>query len=118
MVTDETGKAFVNLIPIGEKTGNNYGIPSGSIDQYLTDIVVTPNPLTNASVLEYTLLQDQLVFISVFDMLGRKVQDVLFEKQTSGSYSIPLYNLPIQSGMYVLNVGLLDGSMPIKIIKP
>ncbi|MEO0525876.1 MAG: G8 domain-containing protein, partial [Bacteroidota bacterium] len=80
MVTDSEGYAWANLIPKGEKTGNNFGIASGSAGQYFANVVITPNPLTSESVLEYTLLQDQLVSVSVFDMLGRRVKDVLFEK--------------------------------------
>ncbi len=117
MVTDEEGYSWVNLIPKGEKTGNNFGVESGSPEQYFRDMVLYPNPLTPDSKLEYTLYQKELVSIEVYDVLGRKVNQIFLGEQDSGNQSIPLGNMVNQSGIYVLNIRVEDTSVPIKVIK-
>ncbi|MFP2996967.1 G8 domain-containing protein [Spongiivirga sp. MCCC 1A20706] len=117
MITDEEGKDWVNLIPIGEKTGANYGIDADSADRFFLNMSVTPNPLTNESALTYTLLQDKTVSIGLYDILGRKVKDILNEEQESGDYRISLDGIPVQSGMYILNVSLSEVSIPFKVMK-
>ncbi len=118
MVTDETGYAWANLIPQGEKTGNNYGIEYGDIRQFIMDVTVTPNPITGASTVDYVLLQDQTVAISIFDMLGRKIKVVTIEEQEDGAHSIPLEMGNLSSGTYVVEINLLVNSFPIKVVKP
>ncbi|NHF58627.1 T9SS type A sorting domain-containing protein [Flavobacteriaceae bacterium TP-CH-4] len=118
MVTDETGYSNINLIPQGEKTGNNYGIEYGDIRQFVLDAKVYPNPLSADSRLEYTLLQDQVVAISIYDILGRKVKTLLVEEQEDGFHSVPIGEHVMQSGTYVVDINFLVSSLPIKIIKP
>lgn len=117
MVTDQEGKDWVNLFPLGEKTGNNFDIDTGSVEQFFRDIALTPNPLTYESKLEYTLLQDEFVSIDIFDILGRNVKQVLSEDQKSGTHSIPINDLVMQSGVYILNIRIADLTFPIKMIK-
>ncbi len=118
MVTNEEGLAQVNLIPKGEKTGNNFGIEYGDVRQFVLDARVYPNPITADSRLEYTLLQDQTVAISIYDILGRKVKTLLVEEQEDGLHSIPIGQYMMQSGTYILDINFLVSSLPIKIIKP
>ena len=118
MVTDETGYAWMNLIPKGDKTGNNYGLPSNSPELYFRDIIVYPNPLTADSRLEYTLQQKETISIDVFDMLGRRVNTLFFGEQDSGRHSISLANVALQSGAYVLSLRVAKAYIPIKIVKP
>ncbi|MFD2588866.1 G8 domain-containing protein [Croceitalea marina] len=118
MVTDETGYSKVNLIPKGEKTGNNYGLPDNSPDLYFRDITVYPNPLTSSSVLQYTLNQKEFLSVEVFDMLGRKTKQLFLGERDSGNHTLSLENVVVQSGVYILNVRVDDISVPIKIIKP
>ncbi len=118
MVTNSEGLAWVNLIPQGEKTGNNFGIEYGDVRQFVLDARVYPNPITADSRLEYTLLQDQTVAISIYDILGRKVKTLLVEEQEDGLHSIPIGQYMMQSGTYILDINFLVSSLPIKIIKP
>lgn len=118
MVTDAEGYAWVNLLPRGEKTGNNYGISSDSPERYFRDIMVHPNPLTPDSRLEYSLQQEALVAVDIFDVLGRKVSSVYYGEQNPGSQSISLEGLTMQSGTYILSLRAHDVVVAIKIVKP
>ncbi len=118
MVTDETGYAWVNLIPEGDKTGNNYGIDTGDIQQFVTGVRVSPNPITAQSALEYVLLQDQTVVISMFDILGRRLRVLSAGTQEDGQYSIPLQMDHLASGTYVVEIKFATASLPVKVVKP
>ncbi|WP_299222073.1 G8 domain-containing protein [uncultured Aquimarina sp.] len=117
MITKEDGKDWLLMIPVGQRNGPNYGVDSDDLERYIINMVVYPNPLNSNSVLEYTLLQDQLVSITMYDMLGRKVRKIISEEQEAGIHSIPLDNIPVQSGLYALNIELLEASTEIKVIK-
>ncbi|QLG45720.1 G8 domain-containing protein [Costertonia aggregata] len=118
MVTDETGHAKINLIPKGEKTGNNYGIPDNSPDLFFRDISVYPNPISAESVLQYTLNQDEFISVELFDLLGRKINQLDIGKKDSGNHTLPLDNIVVNSGVYVLAVKVENVTVPIKVVKP
>ncbi len=118
MVTGTDGKAYVNIIPRGQNTGTNFGLELGTSEQFFGDMQVYPNPLSPDSKLDYTLLQEEFLSISLFDVLGRNLGTLYAGKQDSGQHSMPLPMEKFQSGVYLLNINIDNASISMKVVKP
>ncbi|MEL6916489.1 MAG: G8 domain-containing protein [Bacteroidota bacterium] len=116
LVTDLEGLAFAR-INAGEGIDVGDGITSTQAFQDIINVAVTPNPLTNESALNYTLLKEQFVGIAIFHMTGRKLKVISAEQQDAGSYTVPLDNLYLQSGVYAISFRLADQDVAVKVIK-
>ncbi|MEM9361378.1 MAG: G8 domain-containing protein [Bacteroidota bacterium] len=117
MVTGSDGLAHVTIKPKGQNTGNNFGLEIGSEEQFFRDLTVYPNPLTSESKLEYTLLQNEILSIDVYDVLGRSLGNIFSGKQDSGFHSIPLNTVRLNSGVYILSIRVGSASFSVKVIK-
>jgi cytochrome c peroxidase len=60
-----------------------------------------PNPFNPTTTLTYTLLDDAEVELSVFDLLGRRVQVLASGHHAAGTYSATFDAMSIPSGVYV-----------------
>ncbi len=116
LVTDELGSAYARIL-----AGEGIEVGDGTITpQEFNDVInvrVSPNPITNESYLEYTLLKDQFIGIGLFDMTGRKIKTLEAEQQDAGSHQIPLDGTNLLSGVYVVSFQLADQVVSTKIIK-
>ncbi|WP_430906157.1 G8 domain-containing protein [Maribacter sp. 2-571] len=116
LVTDNQGDAFARLL-----AGEGISVGDGTIAAVeFNDIVnvgVTPNPITERSYLEYTLLKEQFIGIQVFDITGRKMKTFEATTQKIGDYQIPLEGEDLQSGVYVVRFQLADQEVAIKVMK-
>jgi Secretion system C-terminal sorting domain len=59
-----------------------------------------PNPFNPATTISYHLARRSQVLVSVFDMLGRDVADLVNEIQQPGSYSVRWDAVNVASGIY------------------
>ncbi len=59
-----------------------------------------PNPFNPVSNIEYSVAKNSFVKISIYDMLGRKVSDLVNRYQTAGSYSVVINASQLTSGVY------------------
>lgn len=117
LVTDQQGNAFVRINAAeGIDVGN--GITSAENFEDVINVRITPNPLTEASSLNYTLLKEQFVGVGLFDVTGRKIKTLYTEQQDPGNHTIPLDNLNLQSGIYLVSFQLADQNVAVKVIKP
>jgi hypothetical protein len=84
----------------------------------LTPTMVSPNPVTPDTALQYTLLADGLVTIELFDLHGKKIQTLLNNKQTSGTHRQVL-DLPpdLATGTYLVVLSTPKSKVTVKIIK-
>tara|TARA_B100001123_G_C14852361_1_gene844598 strand:+ start:158 stop:730 length:573 start_codon:yes stop_codon:yes gene_type:complete len=65
-----------------------------------------PNPFNPITTLRYDLPEDELVTITIYDMMGRKVKTVINGKQTSGHKSVKWNSnndneIPVSAGLYI-----------------
>ncbi len=72
-----------------------------------------PNPFNPETTIQYELDQSGLVSLAIYDMLGRKVIDLVSKQQTSGAYQVTWNGLdatdrPVGSGVYLYRL-TLDG---------
>ena len=59
-----------------------------------------PNPFNPYTTIEYTLPQNSFVSLAVYDVLGRKVTDLVNEVKSAGTHKIRFNGYGISSGVY------------------
>ncbi|RKX17879.1 MAG: T9SS C-terminal target domain-containing protein, partial [Candidatus Zixiibacteriota bacterium] len=59
-----------------------------------------PNPFNNSTVIEFSLPDDEYINLSVYDILGRKVDKLIDGKLTAGQHRITWCNKDVSSGIY------------------
>ena len=59
-----------------------------------------PNPFNNSTVIEFSLPDEEHVNLSVYDILGRKVDKLVDNKLTAGQHRITWCNKDVSSGIY------------------
>ena len=64
-----------------------YPTSNSSTDLTLSQINVYPNPFTNLTNIDYTLLSAQYVQLSIYDNLGKEVQKIKSGMEASGNHS-------------------------------
>ena len=63
-----------------------------------------PNPFNPSTQITYTLAKDSEVTLSIYDMLGTKVAELVNAKQTAGSYMINFNAKILSSGVYIYRI--------------
>lgn len=63
-----------------------------------------PNPFNPVTHLKYDLLEESIVQIIIYDIVGRKVDEVLNKSQIAGRYSLSYEPENLSSGIYFLNM--------------
>ena len=61
-----------------------------------------PNPFNNSTIVEYKIANESNVNISVYDILGRKVKELINERKGKGNYKIRLNADELSSGIFFL----------------
>jgi hypothetical protein len=76
-----------------------------------------PDPFATTTTLTYTLPQDDLVQVGVFDVLGRRVRVLLFQQQEAGVHTLQLEASGLADGMYFvqLNAGGLRATESVVV---
>jgi len=78
-----------------------------------------PNPFNPSTTLEFTIPQNELVVIKVYDMLGKEVAILLNEELTAGGYKVNFTPNKLASGIYfaVLQVGKFNKTIKMNYLK-
>ncbi|MFH1194757.1 MAG: S8/S53 family peptidase [bacterium] len=78
-----------------------------------------PNPFNPETTIKYSIAERAIVNISLFDILGKKVRDVLNEFKETGEYEIGLDASDLPSGIYIVRLQTKNytGSIKINLIK-
>jgi len=66
-----------------------------------------PNPFNPITTIEFSLVSEGLVNISLYDIAGRKVKDIHSQTMGSGYHSIKLDASGITSGMYLYSLNMI-----------
>jgi photosystem II stability/assembly factor-like uncharacterized protein len=67
-----------------------------------------PNPFNPSTNIEFSIPQSGLVTLNIYDVLGRKVKDLLNEFKAAGNYTIHLNAANLTSGIYFYSLNV-DG---------
>ncbi len=60
-----------------------------------------PNPFNPSTIISYSIPSTQKVKLTVYDILGKKVKDLVDEKQKQGIYKVPFNGINLSSGVYI-----------------
>ncbi len=97
--------------------------PSSTFDSFREEIIlkagVYPNPFNESAMLSFILNKDSDVKVELFDILGRKIKNVIDRRMYSGPVNIPLELGHYSSGIYFYrltadNYSLCDKIMYLK----
>jgi hypothetical protein len=69
-------------------------------DEYGISITNYPNPFNSSTTIKYILPEPGHVRIDIYDLLGRKVQNLVKEEQQAGIHSIVFDATNLSSGVY------------------
>ena len=74
-----------------------------------------PNPAQDYSMIKFTMLQESLVSISVFNSIGQKVADLEKANLYSGSHQYELNTCAFNNGIYFIEIAVNGNSMSKKL---
>jgi hypothetical protein len=106
------GGVFANdygIIGITELTRNGSGNMKGLSGNY-------PNPFNPSTNISYNISKETIVKISVFDILGRNVANLVDGKKPEGSYSVTFDASELNSGVYFYRIDTDYASETKKIV--
>ncbi|GBE29698.1 hypothetical protein BMS3Bbin04_00720 [bacterium BMS3Bbin04] len=89
---------------------NNSPIPN----THDLNINIYPNPFNGSAVLQYSLPSPSTVRIQIFDILGRIVLTLPYNKQYQGTQTIPLDISSHPSGTYFVSIDMGESNYGIK----
>lgn len=75
-----------------------------------------PNPFNPATIISYQLPQSGFVSLKVYDILGRKVAELVSENQMAGYHSVDFNASNLTSGVYIYRLNVNDFSQTRKMI--
>ena len=88
-----------------------------AVEQNVTDLTISPNPVKNIANLTFNLATAARVQLSLFDMQGRQVQLITKQQLPQGQHSIQADLNNVKAGNYVV-VGKVNGiSVASKLVK-
>lgn len=78
-----------------------------------------PNPFNPSSVISYDIQKSSYVKITVYDLLGREVSQLVNEQKSAGKYSVTFNAASLSSGIYLYRITAVnsDGSDAFTDIK-
>lgn len=88
----------------------------GKIVNNKVEINNYPNPFNPTTTIKYTIPEDGIVTIKVFDILGREIHTLVNQRQLKGDYSVEFDASGLASGMYIYQIRANDYVMSKKMV--
>ncbi len=95
-------------------SSSSAGINQLSIDNERLSIY--PNPCNQLSVVSYQLSGNNHVNISLYDITGRKVKEIINKNQSKGKHDIEIDTQQMEEGIYILKLSTKDFTANRKIV--
>jgi len=95
---------FSDEIPIGAELVLNFSLGDN-----------IPNPFTGKTEIPYTLNEQTYVSLSVFDIMGREVRELVSQRQPAGEYKVTFEATDSPTGMYFYKMRTSTGSLTKKM---
>ena len=96
------------------------GVAEYKVDDPLSAYIsLTPNPARNLSVLSFVTQQEGRVSITLYDAVGRLVENIIDRPMSTGNHSVNLDAQNLAAGIYFVRVETPDGvgSKTMTIVK-
>jgi hypothetical protein len=74
-----------------------------------------PNPFNPTAAIPYTISSNGVVDINVFDLSGKKVESLVNEFQSAGSYEVVFDGSSLASGNYLVKMNFGDETITRKV---
>jgi hypothetical protein len=114
-IADESGNPVNNVILKTLEIRHSYNQNIEEIERVINnDLFIFPNPSETMVNIRYNIANDGLVKISLFNVLGEKVVDVVNKTGLKGTYNLELNLSTMQSGVYMCKMVLADKSVIVK----
>ncbi|MEJ2196145.1 MAG: S8 family serine peptidase, partial [Ignavibacteriaceae bacterium] len=99
---------FVNISTYDNKLPKEYSLSNNY-----------PNPFNPTTIIEYSIKQDGLVSLKVYDVLGNEIVSLVNKNQVAGNYSIQFDASNLPSGIYIyrLTSGSFTSSKKLILLK-
>ncbi|MBL0173699.1 MAG: T9SS type A sorting domain-containing protein [Ignavibacteria bacterium] len=95
---------FSDEVPIGAEQVMNFSLGENQ-----------PNPFGSVTEIPYTLSEPTHVSIRVYDLMGREVEELVSERQGTGSYKALFDGSELPAGLYFVKMRTAAGSQTKKI---
>jgi DNA-binding beta-propeller fold protein YncE len=103
MAVSNYGSSTVDFIPMNTSHVEDEIVPTEFVSSKCY-----PNPFNNSTQIEYSLLADTHVEISIYDLLGRKIETPINQFQTAGHHIIVWNADHLSSGIYFYTINAND----------
>lgn len=99
----ESGIALISEIPNRESISDNEMGSSNSAESYF-QANNFPNPFNPSTKITYTLPQSTYVSITVYDRIGRQIENLIEQNQEQGEHSVEFSANDLPSGIYFYRI--------------
>lgn len=113
-MVDNYGCTITDAVFVGASSTTCVGV--NEIPQLLKFTLQT-NPVTDFANIIYELDAPLQLTFSVYDLSGKKLEEILKEAETKGPNNQPINVGNLASGIYILNISSDKGSFNIKLVK-
>ena len=107
-----TGATTVNVAVSGN---GSVGISENTSN--ILNINVLPNPFNDKTTLEYSIAEIEKNELTIFDITGKELKNIVFENQNIGKQSLELDLSDYESGIYIYSLKINNNEQKGKLIK-
>ncbi|MBA3704662.1 MAG: T9SS type A sorting domain-containing protein [Bacteroidetes bacterium] len=105
--SENGGFSFDYLYAVITVPTGTTGISTSEINS--SSFIIYPNPTDQLAVINYQLSENSNVKISVYDLLGKEVMQVMNEKQILGEHLLNLKTSEFRNGIYFVKMCVNEG---------
>jgi Domain of unknown function (DUF4874)/Domain of unknown function (DUF4832)/Secretion system C-terminal sorting domain len=77
------------------------------------DLNIYPNPAKQNTIISYSLKQASSIQVSIFDLLGKEIKQIVNTKQPKGKYQLNFNTITLPAGVYLVKV-MVNGELETK----
>ncbi len=114
-VTVSNGTVSSKLILTGQQNPLSINDPSSNLVAQFTLKQNYPNPFNPATTIEFSLLENAKVILTIYNVLGQKVVQLLDEEKPAGVYQVNFDASNLPSGIYFYELKVGDMSLVKKM---
>jgi subtilisin-like proprotein convertase family protein len=86
------------------------------VTSFIDELKVFPNPFSSSAVLSYSIAEECDVKITLYDITGRAVKNIVHEHKSQGRYEMRVDASTLNSGMYFYHLQTPSGTKICKVI--
>jgi hypothetical protein len=75
-----------------------------------------PNPFNPSTVIKYQILEDGIVTMKIYDILGNEIKNIVNEHKPAGNYEVSFDASDLASGVYIYRINVNDFNSLKKMI--